>query len=635
MPSIFGFLEKIRRVDWRQEGWRDVLCVAFLAAATWHLAGADGGKLVGSVLPALFLGLGVVAATVPELTRMSRAVRWLVVGWSVGPILALIAAQVRAGWVSPVSTLALAVPCFLAARHLWRRPAGPVALGVILAAASLRAWGGAFMAYWGGGGGNAWLAVSWHNQSGTLMGAAALLGFGLTVGGRRGWTRVVGLALAGGAGAGVWLAASRAALVLTGLGLVVGGVAALRRLDRRRVVGSLVATLLAVVAATGALGRLAHGPGAGTERMVERGLERGNLVVRFDYWQGAWGMFREAPLTGTGPGSYRWASLPHASRNTPRTRSTHNEYLDALAGQGILGGFPVWLATFGAAWLVLLAMARPPSGAGARAPRDDAGVVAAAGVLALLGSHAGFDFDWDYPILLTAAAVAVGVLSLGVAGARRTPDPAERMKPANGASRWPPGAVLAAGCTAALLLLSSWGVALATSSGAPPWELDHRLRSAWDRASAGDIEQARASLAEARRWNPGAPSLPAVSAIVRHRAGELSHQELAERTLGFLHMDERILAAERLVEEEAWTEVGTVLDGLRPFLEERHRWRVQERVVRFVALTLELARNQGGCPAVREGWTREVRWAREIRVEEKALWEHLAERPDVRSCLEG
>jgi len=682
--SAFGSLAgRMSEIDWRRDGWRDLACALFLIAATWHLAAHDGGKPVQSLLLALVLALPVLAATWPELSRSSRFTRAIAAGWAAGPLLALAAAEVRAGWLRPLAVLALAVPAFLAVRHLWRRPAGPLVIGLILGAGAARAWGHAFMAFWGGSGSSAWLAVSWHNQSATLMGAMAILGFGIAVA-SSGWPRAAGFALALMGGSATWLAASRAGFILALLGLLVGAVVAARLLGARRTLGTLAAVVVLSAGMTAGLGSMTSTPGTGAERLVERGLDRGNLMVRFDYWQGAWGMVAQAPLTGTGPGSYRWSSTPWASLGTSRSASVHNEYLEILAGHGILGALPVWIATLAGAWLVLGALlgwggAGGPfpglGGAGGGSPGREgaggpsagasggrqAGLIAAAGALALFGTHAGFDFDWDYAILLVGAAAALAVLSVGAVAPG--PDPAHALDrgaptgrepppPPGRGSPPPPGrgpppspgrepptptdrllSAAACGLSALLVAVAVWGVSVATPGQLPPWELDGKLFAAVAHASTGATPEAREVLATVERWNPGAPSLPAVRGVVEHAAGDWSDQELAEQGLHSPSMDDRLLIAERLLAADALDDARRVLDALKPFLEERLRWRIGGRVVRRVHLQLMLEEAAGGCPAVWVAWESERAWASGLRVEEDALLAVLDPETGPGACL--
>lgn len=621
---MFGRLWRhLHSLPWRQLDWRDVASAVFLGAAFWYLVGQDGGKPLRALIPVLVLAVPVLVAAVRELERSSRFLGWMTAWWTLGPVLALAAADVRAGWVAPVAALSLAPPAFLAARHLLRRGYGGVTLSVILVASGARAWWEAFLAYWGGGGGNHWLALSWHNQSATLMGAVAILGFALAVRGR-GWVRLLGLLVAGAGGSATWLAASRAGLATTLLGLGVAGVVAARVTSVRRSALAAIGVLVLSGALVVALGGLAHAPGTGAERLVERGLDRSNLDVRFDYWQGAWGMLREAPLTGTGPGSYRWSSLPHDSFGTSRVQSAHNEYLEVLASHGLLGGLPVWLVVFWGAWLVLIALgARKDRGGSVKAgpSLEGVGMVAGAGVLAHLGVHAGFDFDWDYPILLLAGAVALGALSVVRTPAVRTP--AGRTSATRTSAAPPPAAKegvpprarwfsperIVVGICLGAVALSLWGISVERGDQRPPWSLEEHLRAAWLAVQDDEVRKAEEILVEVERWNPGAPSLPAMQTVVAHAAGRVDGETLRSHGLRSPSMDERLNVAERLLVSGELEYAATVLDDLRLFIEERRRWQVRNRVGRLAWLSLELSFREGGCELVESRWQREEVWA--------------------------
>lgn len=112
-------------------------------------------------------------------------------------------------------------------------------------------------------------------------------------------------------------------------------------------------------------------------------------------------MFADAPLTGTGPGSYRWSSVPVYPDDANLTSSAHNEYLQALGEQGLIGGVALLGSALGLAWLVLGVLRRPG---------EDAVEVAAAGGVTVLAAHAAIDFDHSYPLLLALLAVAGATL---------------------------------------------------------------------------------------------------------------------------------------------------------------------------------------------------------------------------------
>lgn len=84
-------------------------------------------------------------------------------------------------------------------------------------------------------------------------------------------------------------------------------------------------------------------------------------------------------------------------------------------------------------------------------------------------------------------------------------------------------------------------------------------------------------------------------------------------------MDDRLLAAELLGGSGHWIEAGEVMDALRPFLEERRRWRIRSRVHRLAALATWVALQEGGCPAAERAWTEEKGWADSLGFEAQDL----------------
>ena len=120
---------------------------------------------------------------------------------------------------------------------------------------------------------------------------------------------------------------------------------------------------------------------------------------RVDGWRVAVDVAEEHPLVGSGGGSYRryWlAQRPYAGV----IRDAHSLYLETLAEYGVLG-----LALVVALFVWPLAFA-------VRLRRRPL-VPAATGVLAVYAVHAGFDWDWEFPVL-TLVALAAAPLLLAV-----------------------------------------------------------------------------------------------------------------------------------------------------------------------------------------------------------------------------
>jgi O-antigen ligase/Tfp pilus assembly protein PilF len=162
---------------------------------------------------------------------------------------------------------------------------------------------------------------------------------------------LAGVAVAVSVSRGAWLALGAATAVL-----VVGAVTGAQR--RAAVVTAAIATgatlilgILLLVLPTG--GSLVSG-------LVQRVREFGQSAGRQHIWQAAWGLFRDHPVLGTGLDTFQIAFADQRTAaywtiewNASPTRA-HNEALNLLATQGLLGGVAVVVFTVG----VLLAVRR-------------------------------------------------------------------------------------------------------------------------------------------------------------------------------------------------------------------------------------------------------------------------------------
>lgn len=586
----------------------DAVAVLVLLMATVHLVAHDGGRAAGDMLWVLVVGAVGTLVLIGTLRRTSHVVVWLLAVWAFAPLIALLDAEIRAGAVRPLTGAALAPAAALATIHLWRRPWGPATLGSILALAAGRSWYLTFLGWWGSAGGRpTWMALSWHNQSGTLMGVlgvaatatAAVLGTHTAVKGDAGRiglpvhaaTLVAG-GLAGATLAGAWLSGSRGAVIATGIGLVAVVVGLLRRGALQRAAPALAGVVLATTIAVIGLEAMVESD-AGQPLAVRDQAAGQNLSERFGYWQAVVGMVSSRPLTGWGPGSYRWASVPHYPDDTGLTSSAHNEYIEVLGEAGLVGAAPVWFATLAIATLAGAAILRGPQRSGPDGPR--AGALAAAGAVVVLGVHAGLDFDWDYPVLLALFAMGGAVLW------------AERSGPGSGAvtdaepSASPStGPVPTLAATAGMLLLLGVAIAAAalTARGDTRWDLNRQLGGAMAAAHAGDIPTARAHIETARRWNPGAPALPVLVAVVEHHANTITDADLAA-TVGprTASHGEQLLVANRLFATGNAAAARAITDGLAPVLEARRRWGVRDGAIEVAALRLRTEAALAGCDA--------------------------------------
>jgi hypothetical protein len=432
---------------------------------TLYLVGHDGGR----PLPTLAWTVGIATvcllpSLVFELRRLAVFPLMVVAGVITGPSLSWSAAPFRAGGARPMLVAVATGLAFVAVRHLWRSEWGQMAVGGVVAATLLRAWYGAFLAWWGsgmGGGRPQWLALSWHNQSGTLMAAGAVAALAVAI---LGPARLrLAVAVFGGAlAAATWLSGSRGAVLVA----ILGAAVVLALPPETRLAGRSLRRSPGPRSPPSwrsspweRSSRTDHRPLADRDQAAEQ-----NLRMRVGHAEAAVRMALEEPLTGTGPGSYRWASLPVYPEDTNLTSSAHNEYLEAFGETGILGGLPVAVAALAGAWLVLTQLTRRRALANSSASdHRGAGVVAACGVVTVLGVHAGADFDWDYALLPVLLAAGIAILSAERPSAREAP-------------RW-----MAAGAGA--MIVGAAGLAVTVGllgvGSAPPWQLDvHSVQTA-------------------------------------------------------------------------------------------------------------------------------------------------------------
>ena len=157
---------------------------------------------------------------------------------------------------------------------------------------------------------------------------------------------VAGAATAASVSRGAWLALAAAVIVLALGALAIGE----RRVARAvaLVSGGAVLTLgvLAIV--------LPAGRGIGTlASLAQRVRQFGESASRQAIWQAAWDIFRDHPLIGTGLDTFqiafadkRTVAYWNLEWNGSPTRA-HNEALNILATQGLLGGLAVLLLVIG------------------------------------------------------------------------------------------------------------------------------------------------------------------------------------------------------------------------------------------------------------------------------------------------
>ena len=607
-------------------GWRDVACLALILTATSHLVFNDGGRPLRPMLPVLALAAIATIAAFPTLKRTPRWLQFIALAWVAGPLIALAFADVRAGWVRPVAAWAIALPVAVATLHVLRRRWGATAVTVIVGLSLGLAWYNGLLIWVGGGtarGHPAWMSLSWQDQSGALMAVLGVGGvaFALT---RTGWPRVVGVVATVAGLSAAWLSGSRAtALTAAAAVLIVLAAAARRRFDRAWAITTAIAVAGSVVAVL-ALAPMWHSvrppgveaaepPSISTQPIIADGQGvLGELPDRLGQWEAAVRMFAASPVTGTGPGSYGWSSRPWFPDDANPVNSAHGEQLEALGELGIVGGGAALAVTFGLAWLVLASIRRPG---------EHHLEVAGAGVATLLVAHAALAFDWDYPLLLALLSITAATL---VTARGLTPDLADPDAPQSTATPVSPAtaddaasygaAGLATVTTVVALALIATGVAgigLVVRNIAP-WSLDGRLVAAVASATEGDRAAAEERLTELTTWNPGAPRLVDVEALVAHELGDLSDEALAAaiepRRSAF---PDQLRAAAGLLEADQSQLALQLIDDVRPVLDERRAWGVRTHVAQAGVLALAAHHQHGGCADVEAAWPDLGQWLEE------------------------
>lgn len=630
LPTLSAWLSDLRSglVPEREDRptWGDGWAVLLLAAATIYLIVHDGGRPRGAslapegwlqqfagIVPVLLVAVPVLLTSVREVSRDRPLTRWLLLGWAVGPLIALSAAGIRDGWVRSLAAYALAVPLFLAARRVWRATWGPPVLALIVVLAGLTAWGSGLLLWMSSMNTRHWPLLSWHNQTATFMGVVFLAGTAIAWTSRR-WIRGAGVLVAVLGASGLWLAASRGAFLLTLVALGAGLSVVLRSPHARAalpvtalIMALTVPTVLLVAEARVAAPStsVAEGEAAseesGSERaLLDRGTDTDNLEMRFDYWNGALAMFRSAPMTGTGPGSFPWAAPPHLEPDYFPTLSTHNEYLEVLGTMGLVGALPVWGATLGMAWLVMLVLRRSRLNSRAEPEHDPldasrwAGRIAAVGSLSLLGLHAGMDLDWLWPLLLGAAAIVGGVLHADVIDVR-DPSPSGRGI----------GIVTVAASLVLAVVVASGAVAQRV--GAPPWDLGYATSQVIRALQGGEVSDARQWRDSLERWNPDSYDAAMIDALINSVSGDGATQEVAAsihpRGVRF---PVQVQVASLLLDEGEVDAAADVLQQLRPHLADRPPGEEPGRQASYV-LELAIHEARGGCASVVEHWEEELR----------------------------
>jgi tetratricopeptide (TPR) repeat protein len=323
----------------------------------------------------------------------------------------------------------------------------------------------------------------------------------LLTGSRAGW---FGLAVAFMVSAALLLASARGRAAL---GTVARGVT---RPGRARIA-------VGVVAAVAIVGLVAIGPA-----IVRRATEGGE-DLRAGYLSAALRMFAEAPLTGTGPGTWvmqriRYTVPPETDYYIPHA---HDIYAQTLSELGLLGAAAGVVLVVALAWLVRGAMRDPDP------VRRRWGWLAAF-ALVYFGAHQLLDFYANMPAVLFAAALPVAWLDATSTGGPRI---GTRSVPVA------MGRAVSVGLAAVIV------VAVAGLEWSEAQAMGHE--GAVAAANAGQWAQADPLARSAATADPGLPPYQLTEGLAAARAGD--HARAAEAF-------RRVVAADDL--PEAWLDLA-------------------------------------------------------------------------------
>jgi len=331
--------------------------------------------------------------------------------------------------------------------------------------------------------------------------------------------------------------------------------------------GALVFT----VALTGLPGTAATDPG---ESLPAAESSRARLA----HWEAAAGMFFDDPLTGQGIGSYRLASGRWAPGSANPSAHAHNEFVELAAEGGLLLAVPAALLLAGVLGAALRAVKR-------RHPIDPAGRVAlgAAVVWLALGAHAVIDFDWLFPVLGLAFAVAAGLIAPKAPGRGR---------------RWP---VYVVGAIFVVALGAVFVEGFRRTEGAvhPPWNATAAAALAQRTIDDGDLERAIAIATSAQAWNPGDPRPAVWKALARIESdGPRPVVTAAQRAHPGFGI--RLDAAQALLDAGVAAEAGELVDGVIAGFDDHAGWKLGGAAAVAYRLHIQVTGELAGCEAARE-----------------------------------
>lgn len=548
------------RLEWLGDGLAFAALGWLLLQLSEPAGGVDTSRLLRATWP--------LAAAVPvaaiELTRLPRRVS---VGFAAFPALmalALVGAQFRSDFVQPsLLTSVMLVTALLTAR-VWRRPWGPVALVALLAGSLAVGWLNGLLVWVGGGDDpGRWLSLPWHNQSGTLLAAAAVFVLGVALAARTIKATLVLASASGVFAAAAWLAGSRGAAIAGILGIVV--LAAWSRLRRPWAWATATAAALLVLFAL-----MPQAGGVGDALSADKGLSASeSSLARFHHMHAAVQMTVERPVLGWGPGSYRLASGRYAAPHVHPTSHAHNEYVEWFAEGGLPLGLTGLAIMFGLGTAVWRCRGRWPSmPPGAR----QGATLGSCAAVVVLAAHAAIDFDWLFPVLGVLFAVCGSIAYSAGRPLGRQPGTA-----------W-------AAIPLALLLAAGMAGAVAESNDADPWDALAARAEARNQHTSGDLGRAAETVADGLQWNPADPVLAAMEGILAYERGDIRPEALV-RSLPTspIHPVAHLYAAEALAAGGDSYEAAVLATEVQEMATTYHAWGLESLASRAAAVVAGLS----------------------------------------------
>lgn len=589
-----------------------MLAGVFIYLERWD-GGSEFGGSTGTVRIAI-LAVLICPALVSSLFQARKSTRAAVAIWGTGGLIAVSLAMSRSNFPQRAMTLGLMPWCALAAARIVRRRRGADVILALFAISFVIYWSNSFLSWSAGGGAAMWLALSWHNQSGILMAAFALVFLGVATQ-DRGRIQIPMTVLCAMGIAAALLSSSRGTLISMILGVSVVAIATFRLSEKK---ARALITGLAVLALSAALAfglqklygfqdaqqtpaanrnetELNSQPVSGA--IPRREASSSTFKERLYHWDAAAGMFLSRPASGWGLGSFPDISRRFTSPNGYLTSSPHNEYLQLFAEGGIpLGGIGLVIAGAIGFSCLKIAYYLPRTQQCSNQTcdqRSKALVIGAAAALFAMIVHAGVDFDWSYSVLACLTTTLAGILlSASCQVSKKLRDDTK--------ATW---TATAAVIPVAVLLTIGVAGAITENSGkgSPPWDARSRANSAMTGIRDGRYSEAIDTIESARAWNPGLADLKSVEAIVFYAAGKGAPEAIEDTLIpGESSFEAYEMAAEYLIQGGDLASARVVIDQYFDYVKRYPRWATTASRSNAWELRIRLEYQESGCDRARQ-----------------------------------